>query len=83
MLVAKEGNSEINSLYKYFTISNTEGQIVPYETDTLEELDAQVEKMLNGDYKKKDLLIVQVSDFNINSDLFEEIENAEDTEITP
>jgi hypothetical protein len=71
MLVAKEGASEINSLYKFFTVVNTEGEVVPYEAETLEDLDIQVEKMLNGDYKKKDILIVQTKGFNINSDLFE------------
>lgn len=72
MLVAKEGTSEINSLYKFFTVTNTEGKVVPYESDTLEDLDIQVEKMLNGDYRKKDILIVQTKGFGISSDLFVE-----------
>lgn len=72
MLVAKEGTGEVNSLYKFFTVTNTEGKVVPYEADTLEVLDAQVEKMLNGDYRKKDILIVQMKGFDISSDLFVE-----------
>lgn len=72
MLVAKEGTSETNSLYKFFTITNTEGKVVPYEAETLEDLDIQVEKMLNGDYRKKDILIVQTKGFGISSDLFVE-----------
>lgn len=73
MLVAKEGTGEINNLYKFFTVTNTEGQVVPYEVETLEELDTQVEKMLNGKYAKKDLLIVQAEGFNIDADLFKAI----------
>jgi len=72
MLVVKEGTSEINNLYEFFTITNTEGKIVPYETDSLVDLDAQVEKMLSGDYRKKDILVVQVKDFTVSSDLYEE-----------
>lgn len=71
MLVSKEGTSEINNLYKFFTITNTDGKVVIFEAETLEELDVQVEKMLNSDYRKKDLLIVQTKGFDINSDLFE------------
>lgn len=70
MLVAKEGTGEVNSLYKFFTVTNTEGKVVPYEAETLEDLDAQVEKMLDGDYKKKDILIVQTKDFTVSSDLY-------------
>ena len=72
MLVAKEGTDKVNSLYNFFTVTNTEGKVVPYETETLEDLDAQVEKMLDGDYKKKDILIVQTKDFNVSSDLYVE-----------
>lgn len=70
MLVAKEGTDEVNSLYKFFTVTNTEGKVVPYEAETLEDLDIQVEKMLDGDYKKKDILIVQTKDFTVSSDLY-------------
>lgn len=71
MLVAKEAADVTNNLYKYLTVTNTEGKVVPYETETLEDLDAQVEKMLDGDYKKKDILIVQIKDFTVSSDLYE------------
>lgn len=70
MLVVKEGINYSN-LYKYLTVTNTEGKVVPYEAATLEEVDAQVENMLNGNYKKSDILVVQTKDFNISSDLYE------------
>lgn len=82
MLVTKEGNNETNNLYKYFTVTNTEGKVVPYETDTLEDLDTQVEKMLDGEYRKKDILIVQVKNFGISADLFE-ADTTEDPDVSP
>lgn len=70
MLVAKEGEN-YSTLYKYLTVTNTEGEIVPYEASTIEELDAQVESMLNGEYRKKDFIIVTVTDYEVVSDLAE------------
>ncbi len=69
MLVAKEAKNDYDSLYKYLTVTNTEGKVVPYEAATLEELDAQVELMLAGEYRKKDFIIVQVTNYGITADL--------------
>ena len=69
MLVAKEGVSEINNLYKYLTVTNTEGKVVPYVAATLEELDVQVETMLNGEYRKKDFIIIQETIYGIEADI--------------
>ena len=71
MLVAKEGEKDYDSLYKYLTVTNTNGEIVPYEATTIEELDTQVESMLNGEYRKKDFIIVTVTDYEVVSDLAE------------
>lgn len=79
MLVAKEGKN-YDSLYKYLTVTNTQGNVVPYEAATIEELDTQVESMLNGEYRKKDFIIVQVTDYEVISDL---AENPDDGEVTP
>ena len=76
LLVVKEAE-KYGSLYKYLTVTNTEGDVVPYEAATLEELDKQVETMLNGDYRKKDFVIVQVTDYEIVADL------AENETVTP
>ena len=70
MLVAKEGEN-YSTLYKYLTVTNTSGDVVPYEAATIEELDAQVESMLNGEYRKKDFIIVTVTDYEVVSDLAE------------
>ena len=69
MLVNKEGTNEINNLYKFFTVMNTDGQPIVYEAETLEELDAQIEKMLNGNYRKKDILVVQTKGFEVAADI--------------
>ena len=68
MLVAKEGK-DYSSLYKFLTVTNTEGKVVPFEVDNLQALDAQVESMLNSEYRKKDFIIVTVTDYDIASDL--------------
>ena len=70
MLVAKEGEN-YSTLYKYLTVTNTNGEVVPYEASTIEELDAQVESMLNGEYRKKDFIIVTVTDYEVVADLAE------------
>ena len=75
MLVAKEGEN-YSTLYKYLTVTNTEGEVVPYEASTIEDLDAQVESMLNGEYRKKDFIIVTVTDYEVVADLAE-------NEVTP
>lgn len=70
LLVVKEGKN-YDSLYKYLTVTNTKGEVVPYEAATIEELDTQVESMLNSDYRKKDFIIVQVTDYEVVADLAE------------
>lgn len=71
MLVAKENAKIQDTLYKYLTVTNTSGEVVPYEATTIEELDVQVENMLNGEYRKKDFIIVSVTDYEIMADLAE------------
>ena len=75
MLVVKEGKN-YDSLYKYLTVTNTQNEVVPYEAATIEELDAQVESMLNGEYRKKDFIIVSVTEYGVEADLAE-------NEVTP
>ena len=75
MLVAKEADN-YGTLYKYLTVTDTEGKVVPYEAATLLELDRQVEKMLNGDYRKKDFVIVTVTDYGVIADLAENVDDS-------
>ena len=67
MVVVKEAEN-YGSLYKYLTVTNTENEVVPYEAATLAELDKQVEGMLNGKYAKKDFIVVQAYDYDIDAD---------------
>ena len=71
MIVNKEGSGEINHLYKFFTVTDTEGKVVIFEANTLEELDTQVEKMINGNYRKKDILVIQTKNFEVTSNIYE------------
>ena len=57
------------SLYKYLTITDDEGNVIPYEAANDDELDAKVESMLNNGYAKNDFIIVTVKDYNINADI--------------
>lgn len=70
LLVASE-KEDYGSLYKYLTVTDTEGNIIPYEAQSVEELDAMVESMLNGNYAKKDFIIVSVLDYAILADIAE------------
>lgn len=85
MLVAKEGKADYDSLYKYLTVTNTKNEVVPYEAATIEELDTQVEDMLNGEYRKKDFIIVTVTNYDVVADLAEnetEISDDSSEEVT-
>lgn len=73
MLIVKEG-SNYSSLYKYLTVTDESGKKIPYEAATLEELDQKVEEMLNGDYRKKDFIIVQEVTYGIFADIAENVE---------
>lgn len=68
MLKVKEADN-FGSLYKFLTTTDEEGNIIPYEVANDDELDAQVELMLNGEYSKRDFVVVSVKDYNINADI--------------
>lgn len=73
MLVVKEG-SNYSSTYRYLMIKDENGKKIPYEATTLEDLDKKVEEMLNGDYRKKDFIIVQEVTYGIFADIAENVE---------
>lgn len=76
MTVAEESANN-SSTYRFYKIKTTKGYKI-FETDDRSELEAQVEEMLNGDYKKKDVLVVDVIDYSIETDI-DDI----DPELTP
>ena len=73
MLVVKEG-SNYSSTYKYLMTKDENGKKIVYETDNLNELDKKVEEMLNGNYKKKDFIIIQEVSYEIYADIAENTE---------
>lgn len=71
MIVAKEA-SNYGSLYKWLLVENDQGQNVPYEASTLEEIDKKVEDMLNKEgYSKSDFIVISVTNYNISADIVE------------
>lgn len=68
-LIAKNLRKDYKTLYQYLTTVDEEtGEIVPFECETAEGLDAQVEKMLNEDgYAKSDFIVVRVIDYDIEA----------------
>ncbi len=71
IMLVVSSKDDYGSLYKYLTYTDTDGNIVPYETSDLSELDAKVETMLNGDYKKSDFIIVKAYDYDVLADIYE------------
>lgn len=70
----KEQGKDYSSTYQFKT-HNVDGVIKPIEFETLEELDVYVEDLLNNKgYAKSDFIIVEVKDYTISSDLYEQQE---------
>ncbi len=71
----KEQGKDYSSSYVFKT-HNVDGVIKPIEFETLEELDTYVEDLLNNKgYAKSDFIIVEVKDYTISSDIYEEEQN--------
>lgn len=69
MIVKKEGINKLDNFYQFLTTVDEYGNTVAYEAKDLPELDAKVEEMLNGVYAKKDFIIVEVKNYNIDADI--------------
>lgn len=70
MLLAKEGKNAVDSFYQFLTTTDSLGNTIIYDASTLSELDTKVESMLNGNYAKKDFIIVTTKDYNIDADIY-------------
>ena len=68
IMVLAEETANNSSTYRFFKIKTSKGYKI-YETDDKTELEQQVEDMLNGDYRKKDLLVVNMIDYSIETDI--------------
>ena len=68
MIRTASGNKD---QYQFLTFTNVNGEEEIWETDRLVELDKQVEKMLNGNYRKKDIQLVSPLDFSVFADVYD------------
>lgn len=57
--------------YQFLTYVNENGEDEVFESTSLADVDTKVEKMINGNYRKKDILVVSVWDFNAFADLYD------------
>lgn len=78
IMVLAEESANNSSTYRFYKVKTAKGYKI-YETDDKAELEQQVEDMLNGDYRKKDLLVVNLIDYTIETD----IDVADGTETIP
>ena len=68
ILIVKSQRDNYASLYQYLTTTDEDGNVVPVECETTEELDALVESMLNNDgYAKSDFIVVKQIDYTIDA----------------
>ena len=72
IMEVKEKGIDYTSTYVFKT-HNVDGTILPIEFATLVELDEYVEDLLNNKgYAKSDFIIVEVKDYNIFADIYEQ-----------
>lgn len=72
IMLKKEDGIDYTSTYVFKT-HNVDGTILPIEFETLEELDRYVEDLLNNKgFAKSDFIIVEVKDYNIVADIYEQ-----------
>ena len=71
IMEVKEKGIDYTSTYVFKT-HNVDGSILPIEFETLTELDEYVEDLLNNKgYAKSDFIIVEVTDYNVYADIYE------------
>lgn len=68
MIKTATGNKD---QYQFLTFINVNGEVEIWETDNLVDLDKQVEKMLNGNYRKSDILLVSLLSFDVFADVYD------------
>ena len=68
IMTVVEETANNSSTYRFYKVKTSKGYKI-YETDDKAVLEQQVEDMLNGDYRKKDLLVVNMIDYSIETDI--------------
>ena len=80
MIKTATGNKD---QYQFLTFINVNGEVEIWETDNLVDLDKQVEKMLNGNYRKSDILLVSPLSFDVFADVYDNSKYPPEPEPTP
>ena len=79
IMEVKEKGVDYTTTYVFKT-HNVDGVILPIEFDSLSSLDEYVEDLLNNKgYAKSDFIIVEVKDYTVSADIYEDTsENNQD-----
>jgi len=78
IMIVVEETANNSSKYQFLKVKNSKGNYVVWETDDKSELENQVENMLNGDYKKKDFIIVEPVKYEIDTNINKSDDNSSD-----
>ena len=81
IMVVVEETANNTSKYQYLKVKNNKNVHVIWETDDPSVLEEQVESMLNGDYKKKDFIVIQPVDYEIDTNLNKEIGDSTEPDV--
>lgn len=77
MVIADE-TANNTSTYRFYRDKDSSGKNSIWQTDDKSVLEEKVEEMLNGDYRKKDFIIVQVIDYEIETNIEDETTDPSD-----
>ena len=72
IMTIAEASANDTSTYRFYKAKDSSGKNRIWETDDKGELEEKVEEMLNGDYKKKDFIVVEVLDYEIETNIDDE-----------
>ena len=70
MTVVKSGENN-TSTYQFLKVKDEDGNFKVWSADSKTDLETQVESMLNGDYAKKDFIVVEPFNYELDTDIKE------------
>ena len=76
MTIAEQSAND-TSTYRFYKAKDASGKNRIWSTDDKSELEEKVEEMLNGDYKKKDFIVVEVLEYEIETNIEDEVTDPE------
>lgn len=72
IMTIAEVSANDTSTYRFYKSKDSSGRNKVWETDDKSALEEKVEELLNGDYKKKDFIVVEVLDYEIETNIDDE-----------